>query len=98
MKRSLIWGIALVIITSFYWIGCSKSSNPVNALSTSPGNVSLTAYFTQQGTSGLYKVSSVNAVDSITVTRVRVVIEHLRLKSDSNEDVDMDHEDGTVAS
>lgn len=95
MKRSLIWGTALVIIASFYWIGCSKSTNPVNAASGSPGQVTLTAYLSQQGVSGLRKVSSVNAIDSISVTRVRVVIEHLKLKSTNNEDVEMNHEDGT---
>jgi hypothetical protein len=96
MKRSLIWGIFLLVIASLYWIGCTKSNNPVNTASGSPGQVTMTAYFTQQGNSGLYKSSSTSTIDSIVVTRVRVVLKHLRLKSQSNEDVDMDHEDGTA--
>jgi hypothetical protein len=96
MKRPLIWGIALLVIASLYWIGCSKSNNPVSTASGSPGQVTMTAYFTQQGTSGLYKVSSTSSIDSIVVTRVRVILKDLKLKSQSNEDVDMDHEDGTA--
>ncbi len=97
MKKSLIWGTALLVIASLYWIGCTKSTNPVNnSASGSPGQVTMTAYFTQQGTSGLFKVSSTSSIDSIVVTRVRVVLQDLSLKSQNNEYVDMDHEDGTA--
>ena len=96
MKKPLIWGIALLVIASLYWIGCTKSNNPVNSTSGTPGQVTMTAYFTQLGTSGLHKVSSTSSIDSIVVTRVRVVLKDLTLKSQDNEYIGMNHEDGTA--
>lgn len=94
MKKALFLGIALILVTSLYWFGCSNSSNPVSATGL-PGQVTVTAYLTQQANSSLHKISSTSSIDSITVTRVRVVLRDLRLKSENNEDIEMDHEDGT---
>ncbi len=94
MKRLWHLSFLLIFLTSLYWIGCTKSNNPLTAPAGSPGQVTITAYLTNQRSTALQKISSTSSIDSISVTRVRVVLKDLKLKSENNKEVEMDHEDG----
>ncbi len=94
MKKTLLWGIGLFLFASFYWLGCNNATNPVGSNSSSAGKVSMSAVYTPQAVTGMKKNSSVNAVDSITITRVRVVLRNIKLKAEDDEnEVEMETED-----
>lgn len=95
MRNKLQWGIGVLLVAAFYLAGCSNGSNPVASASVSSGNVSMTAVYTSQAVAGLNKNGSVNAVDSIEISRVRVVLRNIRLKSSENEEVEMEGEDSS---
>jgi len=91
MKSTFYWRIGLLFFTVFYLIGCSNSTDPVDTATS--GNVTMSAIYTPQPVSGLNKSTSVNAVDSIKLTRVRVVLRNIKLKAEDNEEVEMEHEE-----
>lgn len=94
MKRTLFWGISLFLFASFYWLGCNNATNPVGANPNSTGKVSMSTLYTPQAVTGMPKASSVNAVDSIKITRVRVVLRDIKLKTeDDAHEVEMETED-----
>ncbi len=94
MKKTLSWGIGLILFASFYWFGCNNATNPVGSNPNSIGKVSMSAAYTPKSVQGMQKSSSVSAVDSIKLTRVRVVLRNIRLKAeDDDHEVEMETED-----
>lgn len=94
MKKTLFWGIGLLLFVSFYWLGCNNATNPVGSNANSLGKVSMSAVYSPQPVTGMQKANSVNAVDSIRITRVRVVLRNIKLKAEDNEnEVEMETDD-----
>lgn len=94
MKKTLFWGISLILFASFYWLGCNNATNPVGSGPNSAGKVSMSAVYTPKSITGFPKTNSISAVDSITLTRVRVVLRNIRLKAEDGEnEVEMDTEE-----
>ena len=51
----------------------------------------MSTLYTSQSASALPKTSSVTAIDSIKLTRIRVILRNVRLKSEDSSDVEMEH-------
>lgn len=91
MKKIKVVFLALIFAVSLFVYGCSNSTDPDSIGTT--GNISMTAVYTTKAVSGLQKSGSVNAVDSIKITRVRVVLRKIKLKAEDNNEVEMEHEE-----
>jgi len=91
MKKLNVVFLALIFAVSLFVYGCSNSTEPVDTGAL--GKVSTTVVYTPLAVSGLQKSGSVNAVDSIKLTRVRVVLRNIKLKADDDDEVEMEHEE-----
>lgn len=89
MRRSLFVYAVGLIFFALYLVGCSS---PVGPASSSPGSVALSTIYSSSPISTMGKTSSVNAIDSIKLSRVRVIFRNIRIKSEENEEVEMNDE------
>src|SRR3972149_2077471 len=91
MKKLNVVLIVTVFAVSLFVYGCSTSTDPGDTGTTS--KVSMNVIYTPLAVSGLQKSGSINAVDSIKLTRVRVVLRNLKLKAEDDKEVEMEHEE-----
>ena len=91
MKKLNVVLIVTVFAVSLFVYGFSTSTDPGDTGTTS--KVSMNVIYTPLAVSGLQKSGSINAVDSIKLTRVRVVLRNLKLKAEDDKEVEMEHEE-----
>lgn len=91
MKKINVVFLVLIFAVSLFVYSCSNSTDPGDTGTL--GKVSTTVVYTPLAVSGLQKSGSVNAVDSVKITRVRVVLRKIKLKAEDNNEVEMEHEE-----
>lgn len=96
MKKINVVFSVLIFAVSLFLYSCSNSTDPVPTGTTN--KISMNAVYTTKAVSGLQKSGSVNAVDSIKITRVRVILRNIKLKAEDNNEVEMEHEENGINS
>lgn len=90
VKQMVVFTVFMAFAV-FFNFGCDKNQNPVSSDNNTPGKVSMMSKYSSSVAS-MNKSGSVQAVDSIEITSVRVVLKDVKLEGIEEEHED-DHEE-----